>query len=46
MRAFRASHFTLAFDGPRLVNTDGEVLEVDRCEYVVRRRALRVIAPG
>lgn len=41
VQAFRASAFDLEFDRPIHVNVDGEVLEVDRCRYRVRRRAAR-----
>lgn len=38
---FRAREVELVFDRPVHVNTDGEVLGVDRCRYDVRPRAAR-----
>jgi diacylglycerol kinase (ATP) len=38
---FRAPSFELAFDRRVRVNTDGEVLEADRCSYHVRPKATR-----
>ena len=38
---FRASSFDLDFSRSIRVNTDGELLEASRCEYRVRRAALR-----
>lgn len=37
----RARELELVFDRPVHVNTDGEVLELDRCRYAVRPRAAR-----
>ena len=44
VRYLRASRATMQFDRRILVNTDGEVLETDRCEYAVRPKALRFFA--
>ena len=41
--SFRAADFELIFDRVVHVNTDGEVLEADRCSYRVRRRAARFL---
>lgn len=43
---FRAAEVELVFDCPVHVNTDGEVLEVDRCHYGVRPRAARFFCGG
>jgi diacylglycerol kinase (ATP) len=40
----QASHALLQFDRPILVNTDGEILEADRCEYSVMPSAARFLA--
>lgn len=40
---FRAPAVELHFDRAIHVNTDGEVLEVDRCRYRLRRRAARFL---
>ncbi len=42
---FRAAELDLQFDRPIKVNTDGQVLETDRCRYRVLPRALRVLRP-
>ena len=44
VRYLRASRATMQFDRRILVNTDGEVLETDRCEYEVLPRAVRFFA--
>ena len=44
VRYLRASRATLELDRAMLVNTDGEVLETDRCEYDVLPRAGRFLA--
>ena len=44
VRYLRASRATLELDRPVLVNTDGEVLEADRCEYEVLPKAARFLA--
>ena len=44
VRYLRASSATLEFERPVLVNTDGEVLEADRCEYRVLPKAARFLA--
>ena len=41
---FRAAEVELTFDRPIKVNTDGEVLEADRCLYRIRPRAARFLA--
>jgi diacylglycerol kinase (ATP) len=52
VRYLRASRATMQFDRRILVNTDGEVLETDRCEYEVLPKAVRFfrgserVAPG
>jgi diacylglycerol kinase (ATP) len=38
---FRSSAFEMEFDRTIRVNTDGEVLDADRCHYRVRRRGAR-----
>lgn len=38
---FASPAFTLQFNRTVRVNTDGELLETDRCEYEVRHRAVR-----
>ena len=38
---FRTAACDLAFDRSIRVNTDGELVEADRCQYVVRHRAVR-----
>ena len=40
---FRASRLDLMFDRRIHVNTDGEVLDADRCDYRVRRRCARFL---
>lgn len=42
---FRTREVTLTFERPIRVNTDGEVLHADRCEYRVQPGAVRVLAP-
>jgi diacylglycerol kinase (ATP) len=42
---FRAAELDLQFDKPIKVNTDGQVLETDRCRYRVLPAALRVLRP-
>lgn len=42
---FRAAELDLRFDTPVKVNTDGQVLETDRCRYRVLPGALRVLRP-
>lgn len=42
---FQAADLDLAFDRRIKVNTDGQVLESDRCRYRVLHRALRVLMP-
>lgn len=42
---FRARDVTLTFGRPIKVNTDGEVLELARCHYVVHPGAIRLVAP-
>ena len=42
---FRSAEIDLQFDRPVKVNTDGQVLETDRCRYRVLPGALRVIRP-
>jgi diacylglycerol kinase (ATP) len=44
VRYFRASHATLQFDRPIPINTDGEVLETDTCEYQVSPKAATFLA--
>ena len=44
VRYLRASRATMQFDRRILVNTDGEVLETDRCEYEVLPKAARFFA--
>ncbi len=44
VRYLRASHLTTQFDRAILVNTDGEVLETDRCEYELLPKAVRFFA--
>jgi diacylglycerol kinase (ATP) len=41
---FRAAEVEIDFDRPIKVNTDGEVLEAERCRYRVRPRAARFLA--
>ena len=43
---FRTREVTLTFQKPTQVNTDGELLEVAGCHYVLRPGAVRVIAPA
>ena len=38
---FRSPAFEMEFDRQVRVNTDGEVLDADRCRYTVRRRSAR-----
>ena len=45
VRYFRASHVELSFGRTIKVNTDGQVLEADRCTYSVLPRAARFLAP-
>ena len=40
---FSAREVDLSFDHPIKVNTDGEVLTADRCQYQVRPQAARFI---
>lgn len=42
---FRSAEIDLEFDRPVKVNTDGQVLETDRCRYGVLPAAVRVITP-
>jgi diacylglycerol kinase (ATP) len=42
---FRARRLDLSFDAPIKVNTDGQVLEADRCRYDVLPQATRVLMP-
>ena len=42
---FRTAELDLQFDRPVKVNTDGQVLETDRCRYRVLPRAVRVLRP-
>ena len=42
---FQTAELDLSFDRPIKVNTDGQVLEVDRCSYRVIPRAGRFLAP-
>lgn len=44
VRYHQVSRATIAFDRTVLVNTDGEVLETDRCEYEVLPRAATFLA--
>ena len=44
VRYLRAARATMQFDRRILVNTDGEVLETDRCEYQVLPKAVRFFA--
>jgi diacylglycerol kinase (ATP) len=44
VRYLRASRATMQFDRRILVNTDGEVLETDRCDYEVMPKAVRFFA--
>jgi diacylglycerol kinase (ATP) len=44
VRYLRASRAAMQFDRQILVNTDGEVLETDRCEYEVLPKAARFYA--
>jgi diacylglycerol kinase (ATP) len=44
VRYLRGSHAVLRFARPIPVNTDGEILEADRCEYSVLPRAVRFLA--
>jgi diacylglycerol kinase (ATP) len=41
---FRAAEVDFAFDRAIKVNTDGEVLEADRCRYRINPRAARFFA--
>ena len=41
---FRAASFSLAFDRPVRVNTDGELLEASSCTYTVLHKAVRFFA--
>jgi len=41
---FRAPSFSLTFDRPVRVNTDGELLDASSCEYTVLHRAVRFFA--
>jgi diacylglycerol kinase (ATP) len=41
VRYLRAAQLTMQFDRPILVNTDGEVLETDRCRYELLPKAVR-----
>jgi diacylglycerol kinase family enzyme len=41
VRRFRAASFAFEFSRRIRVNTDGEMFEVDRCRYTVRRAAAR-----
>jgi diacylglycerol kinase (ATP) len=43
---FRTQVLDLAFDGTIRINTDGQVLEADRCRYEVLPGAARVLMPG
>ena len=43
---FQAAELDLQFDRPVKVNTDGQVLETDRCRYRVLAGALRVLRPA
>jgi diacylglycerol kinase (ATP) len=43
---FRTRAVTLSFSRTIKINTDGEVLEAARCEYVMRPGAVRLIAPA
>jgi diacylglycerol kinase (ATP) len=40
---FRAAELELAFDRVINVNTDGEVMQADRCQYAVRHRGARFL---
>jgi diacylglycerol kinase (ATP) len=42
----RAQTLDLAFDRVIRLNTDGQVLEADRCRYEVQPGAVRMMAPG
>jgi diacylglycerol kinase (ATP) len=44
VRYFRAAAIDLAFDRPTKVNTDGQVLDAERCKYHVLPRAAQVLA--
>ena len=43
---FRSDQVTLTFERAIKVNTDGEVLEVSRCQYVMNPAAVRFVAPA
>ena len=43
---FRASRVAFSFDRVVKVNTDGQVIETDRCAYDVLPRAVRFLLPG
>jgi diacylglycerol kinase (ATP) len=43
---FRTQALELAFARPIRINTDGQVLETDRCRYEVLPGAARVLAPA
>jgi diacylglycerol kinase (ATP) len=43
---FRARRLSLSFDRAIKINTDGQVLETDRCEYDVLPGAARFLAPN
>jgi diacylglycerol kinase (ATP) len=45
VRYYRGRMFELSFDRPIKVNTDGQVLEAERCEYRVLPSAVRFLAP-
>jgi diacylglycerol kinase (ATP) len=45
VRYFRAREVTLSFDRVVKVNTDGQVLEANRCHYRVLSRAVRILKP-
>ena len=42
----RARTLDLAFDRVIRLNTDGQVLEADRCRYEVQPGAVRMMVPG
>lgn len=44
VRSFRAQRVDLRFSRGILINTDGEVLECDRCHYTFAPRAVRILA--
>ena len=46
VRYFRATALELTFDRPIAVNTDGQVLQTNQCQYQLLRHAARFLVPG